>query len=123
MSNRGVQKVFITGSSSGLGRAAAKLFSSRGWKVIATMRNPAKETELGALPGVVLLALDITDRDQIETAVARALTGRRSLSERDQGAVLRAANVALSTRPGRRGRAHTHILSAAPICEECLEYW
>jgi NAD(P)-dependent dehydrogenase (short-subunit alcohol dehydrogenase family) len=28
--------IFITGSSTGLGRAAALLFAGRGWKVIAT---------------------------------------------------------------------------------------
>ena len=33
--------IFITGSSTGLGRAAAKLFAAKGWKVFATMRNPA----------------------------------------------------------------------------------
>jgi NAD(P)-dependent dehydrogenase (short-subunit alcohol dehydrogenase family) len=65
--------IFMTGTSSGLGRAAAMVFASRGWTVIATMRNPAKEVELAALPGVVLLALDITDRDQIESAVGQAL--------------------------------------------------
>jgi NAD(P)-dependent dehydrogenase (short-subunit alcohol dehydrogenase family) len=54
--------VFITGSSSGLGRAAAKLFSARGWKVVATMRNPEKEKELADLAGVVLLPLDITQQ-------------------------------------------------------------
>jgi NAD(P)-dependent dehydrogenase (short-subunit alcohol dehydrogenase family) len=32
--------IFVTGSSSGLGRATAKLFASKGRKVIATMRNP-----------------------------------------------------------------------------------
>jgi len=65
---------FITGSSSGLGRAAAKLFSARGWKVIATMRNPEKEKELANLPGVVLLPLDITDPVQIERATAQAIS-------------------------------------------------
>jgi NAD(P)-dependent dehydrogenase (short-subunit alcohol dehydrogenase family) len=58
--------IFITGSSSGLGRAAAKLFASKGWKVIATMRAPEKETELGSIPGVKLMALDTTDTDQIQ---------------------------------------------------------
>ena len=48
--------IFVTGSSSGLGRATAKLFSSRGWNVIATMRNPEKEKELATLPKIVLLA-------------------------------------------------------------------
>ena len=60
------QTIFITGSSSGLGRAAAKLFASKGWKVIATMRTPEKETELASIPGVKLMALDTTDADQIQ---------------------------------------------------------
>jgi NAD(P)-dependent dehydrogenase (short-subunit alcohol dehydrogenase family) len=58
--------IFITGSSSGLGRAAAKLFASKGWKVIATMRTPEKETELASIPGVKLMALDTTDAGQIQ---------------------------------------------------------
>jgi NAD(P)-dependent dehydrogenase (short-subunit alcohol dehydrogenase family) len=65
--------IFITGASSGLGRASAKLFSSRGWTVIATMRTPSKESELAALPNVVLLALDITDPEQIAEAASQAL--------------------------------------------------
>jgi len=40
MNDRTGKSIFITGASSGLGRATAKLFASRGWKVIATMRNP-----------------------------------------------------------------------------------
>lgn len=56
--------VFITGSSSGLGRAAAKLFASRGWKVIATMRNPNSEKELIKIPNVTLMALDATVAQQ-----------------------------------------------------------
>ncbi len=65
--------IFITGSSTGLGRASALLFASRGWKVIATMRNPAKETELGKVAGVTLLPLDVTKPAQIEEAAAKAL--------------------------------------------------
>src|SRR5215469_16729239 len=59
------QTILITGSSSGLGRAAAKLFASKSWKVIATMRTPEKEAELASIPGVKLMALDTTDADQI----------------------------------------------------------
>ena len=32
-----MKTIFITGASSGLGKAAAKLFQNRGWNVIATM--------------------------------------------------------------------------------------
>jgi NAD(P)-dependent dehydrogenase (short-subunit alcohol dehydrogenase family) len=55
------QTIFITGASTGLGRAAAKLFAAKGWKVIATMRDPSKETELGAIAGITVLPLDVTN--------------------------------------------------------------
>ena len=73
MSSQHPGTIFITGTSSGLGRASAKLFASRGWTVVATMRNPSKETELAALPNVVLLALDITDPQQIGEAASATL--------------------------------------------------
>ena len=65
--------IFITGSSTGLGRASALLFASRGGKVIATMRNPAKESELGKVSGITLLPLDVTKPTEIEAAAAKAL--------------------------------------------------
>lgn len=64
--------IFITGASSGLGKAAAKLFQSNGWNVIATMRNPGKETELNTLENVTLLPLDVTNVAQIQNTVKEA---------------------------------------------------
>jgi len=65
--------IFITGSSSGLGRAAAKLFAAKGWIVIATMRNPNGEKELTKIPGVTLMALDITDPQQIQSVAEQVV--------------------------------------------------
>lgn len=73
MSSRREKTIFITGSSSGLGKAAAKLFASRQWNVVATMRDPGKEKELARVPGITLRALDITDPEQIRRAVAETL--------------------------------------------------
>ncbi|MFD2969266.1 SDR family oxidoreductase [Sphingobacterium bambusae] len=61
--------IFITGASTGLGKSTAKLFQSRGWNVIATMRNPEKETELNLLENVTLWALDVTNPQQINDVV------------------------------------------------------
>jgi len=66
--------IFITGASSGLGKATAKLFQSKGWGVIATMRNPEAETELSQLENVTLLPLDVTNLEQIKTTVAKAIS-------------------------------------------------
>jgi len=68
-----MKTIFITGASSGLGKAAAKLFQSRGWNVIATMRNPEKETELNQLQNITLLPLDVTDKTQIRETIQQAV--------------------------------------------------
>ncbi len=65
--------IFITGASTGLGKATAILFQSKGWKVIATMRNPEKETELSGLENVTLLPLDVTNVAQIQSTVKEAI--------------------------------------------------
>lgn len=67
-----MKTVFITGTSSGIGKATAKLFQSRGWNVIATMRKPENETDLSQLENVTLLPLDVTNMEQIKSTVAKA---------------------------------------------------
>ena len=66
--------IFITGASAGLGKATVKLFQLKGWNIIATMRNPEKETELNKLENVTLLPLDVTNPEQIKTTVAKAIS-------------------------------------------------
>lgn len=68
-----MKTIFMTGTSSGLGKAAVKLFVANGWKVIATMRNPEKETELNQLDNVVLLPLNVDNPEQIKDTAAKAI--------------------------------------------------
>lgn len=65
--------IFITGTSSGLGKATALHFARQGWKVAATMRTPEKETELAQEPNIKLFKLDVTDVGQVREAVAAAI--------------------------------------------------
>lgn len=67
--NAAAKTVFITGCSSGIGLATAKLFQAQGWNVIATMRNPAQQPGLQKLPNVICPALDVTDKASIAQAV------------------------------------------------------
>jgi NAD(P)-dependent dehydrogenase (short-subunit alcohol dehydrogenase family) len=64
-----MRTIFITGASSGLGKATAILFSAKGWNVIATMRTPTKEKELRSLPNISVLELDVSNSKQIREVV------------------------------------------------------
>lgn len=68
-------KIFMTGCSTGLGRAAAELFADKGWEVVATMRRPEQEKELSRKARVTLLPLDVTRPEQIREAAKRAIEG------------------------------------------------
>jgi NAD(P)-dependent dehydrogenase (short-subunit alcohol dehydrogenase family) len=68
-----MKTIFITGASAGLGKTTAKLFQANGWRVIATMRTPDKETELSSLENVILLPLDVTNPEQVNTTVQEAV--------------------------------------------------
>lgn len=65
--------IFITGASSGIGKATAKYFAGKSWQVIATMRRPEKETELNQLENVTLMPLDVTRPDQIAEICQKAI--------------------------------------------------
>ena len=62
--------ILITGASSGIGKATAKLFHDKGWNVIATMRKPGAEEELTKLDNVLVTRLDVQDEASIGSAVA-----------------------------------------------------
>jgi NAD(P)-dependent dehydrogenase (short-subunit alcohol dehydrogenase family) len=68
---------FITGASTGIGRATAQHFHAEGWNVVATMRSPQDGADLAALPRVLVTRLDVTNSASISAAAdeARATFG------------------------------------------------
>jgi len=66
-----MQTILITGSSSGYGLETARHFHSRGWNVIATMRNP-QEDILPRSERVRVLPLDVTKAESIAAAIEAA---------------------------------------------------
>jgi NAD(P)-dependent dehydrogenase (short-subunit alcohol dehydrogenase family) len=65
--------IFITGTSSGLGKLTAKHFAALGWNVAATMRSPEKETELNTIDNIKIFKLDVTAVEQVKTAVEESI--------------------------------------------------
>ncbi|MFI1096925.1 oxidoreductase [Streptomyces sp. NPDC020917] len=67
---------FITGCSTGLGRALARAVLARGWRAAVTARDPGQVADLvaGHEDRALALPLDVTDADAIAAAVDRAQT-------------------------------------------------
>lgn len=65
--------ILITGASSGIGKAAALHFAANGWNVVATMRNPEKETELTGRDHILVTTLDVQSPETIESAITAGI--------------------------------------------------
>lgn len=63
--------IFITGSSSGLGKATAIYFAESGWNVVATMRNTEKGKFLSDYPNCLVIELDVQNLEQTHEAAKK----------------------------------------------------
>jgi NAD(P)-dependent dehydrogenase (short-subunit alcohol dehydrogenase family) len=64
--------ILITGTSSGYGKAAAQLFLSRGWNVVATMRRPDPALLGGESDRLRVVPLDVTRGGSIAALIEAA---------------------------------------------------
>lgn len=67
------RSILITGCSSGIGLASARLLKERGWRVLATARTPLDREMLAHELGVEALHLDLADADSIAACATEAL--------------------------------------------------
>jgi NAD(P)-dependent dehydrogenase (short-subunit alcohol dehydrogenase family) len=67
------RSILITGCSSGIGLASARLMKARGWRVLATARTPEDLAMLAQHVGVETLFLDLANPDSIARCAADAL--------------------------------------------------
>jgi NAD(P)-dependent dehydrogenase (short-subunit alcohol dehydrogenase family) len=65
--------VFITGCSSGFGRASVIRFLGGGWNVVATMRDPAKWDGGQIGDRLMILPLDVPKAESIDAAFSAAI--------------------------------------------------
>jgi len=71
------QTALITGTSSGIGRAAAELLAAKDYRVLATLRTPEKGRDLGEAAkannwDLTCLPLDVRDDASVHSALAEA---------------------------------------------------
>jgi len=67
--------VLVTGASSGIGKATARLLAVNGWTVYAAARRVEAMRELAEL-GVIPLAMDVTDEGQCRAAVEEIIASQ-----------------------------------------------
>ncbi len=64
--------VFVTGASTGLGRATAIEFARAGYTVLAGVRRSEDGQALQeSVPGIVPILIELADREAIEAAIDR----------------------------------------------------
>lgn len=78
----GKKSIVITGTSTGIGEATAKVFLEKGWIVFAGVRKDSDADRLSSLdPNLRPVLLDVTNQTQIDKAFAKieAEVGERGL--------------------------------------------
>ena len=117
--------VFITGTSSGIGKETSLYFAARGWNVVATMRHPENRmTELHRNPQITLIHLDVVEFDSIKNAIALTIEkfGRIDVVVNNAGYAVFGPFEA-STREQARKQMETNLLGLMDITREIIPFF
>ncbi len=88
------KRVLVTGASSGIGQATARLFAEHGWDVIGVARRADRLAELEASHGIRAITGDVTDPDDV--ARIRSEAGTVHILINNAGGAFGSASVELS---------------------------
>ena len=73
------KKIWITGASSGIGKALAEKFASEGWKVAASARRKEILDEMSEHENIFSYPLDVTNQDQIKISFEKIIEDFKGL--------------------------------------------
>jgi len=73
------KKIWITGASSGIGKALAEKFASEGWKVAASARRKEILDEMSSHENIFSYPLDVTNQDQIKISFEKIIEDFKEL--------------------------------------------
>ena len=71
--NENQKKIWITGASSGIGKAVAEKFANEGWRVAVSARRKELLDQLAKNQNITSFPLDVTDRTQINDVLKKIL--------------------------------------------------
>ena len=118
-----MKTVFITGSSTGIGKETALYFLKQGWQVAATMRTP-EQSNLGSQPQLITPRLDITKADSLKSAWAEASEkfGRIDVVVNNAGYGLTGPFEGASQEQIRR-QFETNVFGLMSLCQHAISDW
>ena len=73
------KKVWITGASSGIGKALSQKFATEGWKVAASARRKEILDEMAKHENIFSYPLDVTNQDQIKNSFKKIIEDFKEL--------------------------------------------
>jgi len=117
--------IFITGSSSGIGKETALYFAKQNWQVIASMRHPEKRnTGLEQFKNIDTVHLDVTDGKSIEKAINHAIKTNGSIDVlvNNAGYALFGAFEA-STSQSVKNQYETNVLGLMDVTREIIPFF
>ena len=73
------KKIWITGASSGIGKAVAEKFAKEGWKVAISARRKEILDEMAKNPNIFSFPLDVTKEDQVNEVFSKIMENFKNL--------------------------------------------
>ena len=121
MSSTDKPVALVTGASTGIGRATARLLASSGYRVFATARTPEAEATLRQDGSMEVLRLDVGDEAAVTRTVHEVLdrAGRVDALVNNAGYALVGATEDL-TRDLLRRQFEVNVFGAMQLCREVL---